>query len=130
MPVLYVAIGRKLGYPLNLVATKGHLFCRWQGNGERFNIEATAHGLSRFEDEYYRHWPLEISAEEEKANGYLLSLTPRQELAVFLSIRAMCLRDTGRLAEAADCFLRASQLDPVCQEYQSMARSLQQKLAN
>lgn len=130
MPVLYVAIGRKLGYPLKLVATKGHLFCRWDGNGERFNIEATAHGLSRFADEYYRHWPFEISPEEEKANGYLLSLTPRQELAAFLSIRAMCLRDTGRLAEAADCFLHASQLDPACQEYRSMARTLHQRLAN
>src|SRR5436190_6820345 len=40
MPVLYVAIGRDLGYPLYLVTTKGHLFVRWEGRGERFNIEA------------------------------------------------------------------------------------------
>jgi regulator of sirC expression with transglutaminase-like and TPR domain len=131
MPVLYVAIGRKLGYPLKLVATKGHLFCRWDGNRERFNIEATAHGLSRFEDDYYRHWPFEISADEERVNGYLLSLTPRQELAVFLSIRGMCFRDRGRMAEAADCFLQAAHLDPSCKEYTSMAKSLRtQKLAN
>lgn len=126
MPVLYIAIGRKLGYPLSLVATKGHLFCRWEGDVDRFNIEATAPGLSRFDDDYYRHWPFELSPKEEKANGYLLSLTPRQELAVFLSIRAMCLRDAGRLAEAAGCFLRASRIDPSCQEYVSLATRLRE----
>src|SRR5262245_61608540 len=29
MPVLYVAVGRRLGYPLKLVQTRGHLFFRW-----------------------------------------------------------------------------------------------------
>ena len=29
MPVMYVAVGRRLGYPLKLVATKGHVFVRW-----------------------------------------------------------------------------------------------------
>src|SRR5262249_8021476 len=39
LPVLYVAVGRQLGYPLKLVTTKGHLFVRWEGAGERFNVE-------------------------------------------------------------------------------------------
>jgi hypothetical protein len=30
MPVLYVALGRRLGYPVALVTTKGHLFVRWE----------------------------------------------------------------------------------------------------
>jgi hypothetical protein len=38
MPVLYVAVGRRLGYPLKLVTTKGHLFVRWEGAGERFSL--------------------------------------------------------------------------------------------
>jgi hypothetical protein len=29
MPVLYIALARRLGYPVRLVATKGHLFMRW-----------------------------------------------------------------------------------------------------
>ena len=33
-----MAVGRRLGYPLKLVTTKGHLFVRWEGAGERFNI--------------------------------------------------------------------------------------------
>jgi hypothetical protein len=55
LPVLYVAVGRELGYPLKLVTTKGHLFVRWEGSGERFNIEATGHGVNRLDDDYYRH---------------------------------------------------------------------------
>ena len=33
LPVLYVAVGRLLGYPLKLVTTKGHLFVRWEDSG-------------------------------------------------------------------------------------------------
>jgi len=128
MPVLYVAIGLHLGYPLKLVTTKGHLFVRWEGPGERFNIEATAHGLSRFDDEYYRHWPFEITPAEEKAEGYLKSLTPAEELAVFVSIRGMCLREQGRLAEAADSFAAAVRLAPNCAGYRTMLARLQSAL--
>ena len=108
LPVLQVAVGRRLGYPLKLVTTKGHLFARWEGRGERFNIEAAGSGVNRFPDDYYRHWPLEVTPAEETAEGYLKSLTPAGELAVFLSIRGMCLRETGRLPEAAAAFAAAA----------------------
>jgi hypothetical protein len=128
MPVLYVAIGCELGYPLKLVTTKGHMFVRWEGNGERFNIEATAHGLSRFDDEYYRHWPFEITPEEEAAEGYLKSLTPSEELAAFLSIRGMCLREANRIPEAIDAFANAARLAPSCRSYRTMITNLQNQL--
>ena len=105
LPVLQVAVGRRLGYPLKLVATKGHLFVRWEGAGERFNIEAAGQGVNRFTDDYYRHWPLEITPAEEVAEGYLKSLTPPEELAVFLSIRGMCLRE-ARAAGGSCCGVR------------------------
>lgn len=54
VPVLYLAVGRRLGYPLRLVTTKGHLFVRWEGEGERFNLEVTGEGLNRFPDDYHR----------------------------------------------------------------------------
>lgn len=123
MPVLYVTVGRRLGYPLKLVTTKGHLFVRWEGDKERFNIEATGHGVNRFQDDYYRHWPFEISRSEEAAEGYLKSLSPAEELAVFLSIRAMCLRQAGRLEEAAEAFGAAARLAPGCKSYKVMATS-------
>jgi hypothetical protein len=125
MPVLYLVIGRRLGYPLKLVTTKAHLFVRWEGAGERFNIEATGHGLNRFEDDYYQHWPLEVTPTEEAAQGYLKPLAPPEELAVFLSIRGMCLREAGRLPETAEAFGAASRLAPACRGYRVMLASLQ-----
>lgn len=120
MPVLYVAVGRRLGYPLTLVTTKGHLFVRWEGEGERFNLEVTGNGLNRFDDDYYRRWPFAITPAEELAEGYLKSLTPAGELAVFLSIRAMCLQEAGRWPEAAEAFASASKLAPEVQSYRTM----------
>jgi hypothetical protein len=121
MPVLYVAVGRRLGYPLKLVTTKGHLFVRWEGAEERFNLEVTGDGLNRFTDDYYRHWPFEVSDKEVKAEGYLKSLDAAGELAVFLSIRGMCLREAGRWNEAEEAFVSASRLAPGVAGYRMMA---------
>jgi hypothetical protein len=127
LPVLQVAVGRRMGYPLKLVTTKGHLFVRWEGAQERFNIEAAGNGVNRFADDYYRHWPLEVAPAEEAAEGYLKSLTPPEELAVFLSIRGMCLREAGRLPEAAEAFAAAARLAPACRGYKVMLASLQSR---
>ncbi len=124
LPVLYVAVGRRLGYPLHLVTTKGHLFVRWEGKGERFNIEAAGQGLNTFADDYYRRWPFPVTAQEEQAEGYLKNLDAAGELAVFLSIRAMCLRESGRVQEAAQAFAQASKLAPQCRTYAAMHAQL------
>ena len=129
LPVLYVAVGRQLGYPLKLVTTKGHLFVRWEGAGERFNVEATSRGSNRFDDDHYRHWPFEISPEEEQTEGYLQSLTPAGELSAFLSIRAMSLREAGRLPEAVESLAAAARLSPQCHSYQALLADLQTELA-
>jgi hypothetical protein len=101
LPVLYAAVGRRLGYPLKLVTAKNHLFVRWDGAGERLNIEATTEGMTTFEDEYYRGWPFPMSPEEEQTERYLTSLSPVEELSVFLSLRTHCLLAAGRFEEAA-----------------------------
>jgi hypothetical protein len=46
MPVLYVAIGRRLAYPLKLVKARSHRFVRWEDATERFNVEATNEGVN------------------------------------------------------------------------------------
>lgn len=111
MPVLYVAVGRRLGYPLKLVTAKGHLFARWDG-AERFNIEGTNRGLNCHEDGYYQTWPIPLSAAEAKSGHYLKSLTVDEELGLFLSTRGQCLLHNGRLGTARQAFARAAQLAP------------------
>jgi hypothetical protein len=113
MPVLYIAIGRRLGYPLKLVRAKEHSFARWdEPNGERFNIEATSLGFSPRNDEYYRTWPKPINALEIQEGYFLRSLSPREELAVFLGERGNCLLDNMRFLEAMRAYKSAAELAP------------------
>lgn len=125
MPVLYVAVGRRLGYPLKLVTAKGHLFARWDGD-ERFNIEGTNHGLNCFEDEYYRTWPYPLTAAEVKSGHYLKSLTAEEELGLFLATRGQCLFHHGRLAEAREAFAKAAELAPHWPEHTALLAQVSQ----
>ena len=100
MPVLVVAIGRRLGYPLKLVRAKAHLFARWDTEKERFNIEATGRGWNTYTDSYYRQWPHPFTKAEEQANRFLKSLSPAEVLSGFLGLRALCLKEHKRDAEA------------------------------
>ena len=113
MPVFYVAIGRRLGYPLKLVKAKGHLFARWdEGRSRSFNIECTSIGFVSHTDEEYRTWPAPFKPDEEQSESYLKSLTPVQELAVFLTIRGECLRSSGDLLKAVGAMAQAFYKEP------------------
>ena len=87
LPVLYVALGQRLGYPIRGVAVPGHTFCRWDDpvTGERLNIEAAnLGGLTDHDDEYYRHWPYEVDPRWEREHHVLKSLTMREYAAVMV----------------------------------------------
>lgn len=113
MPVMYVAIGRRLGYPMKLVQAKEHLFCRWDGGKERFNIEGSSNGNVNYDpDDYYRTWPKPISDAEMASDIFLASLTPTQELANFLHDRGTVLHANGNNIEARAAFAEAHRLEP------------------
>jgi hypothetical protein len=112
LPPFYVAVGRRLGYPLKLVSTKFHLFARWDGEGERFNIECTAQGLNCYPDEYYLRWPAETTPQEVERFGFLRSWTPREELAGLLVNRGHCWLDNGRHRQAVQAYADAQELMP------------------
>lgn len=112
MPVVCAAVGRRLGYPIRLVSAKRHLFARWDGHGERFNIEASGRGLSSYPDDYYRTGRYATTPGEERNGCLLQSQTPRQEFAGFLAQRGHCRLALGQHREAAKCFAWASALHP------------------
>ena len=125
MPVLYVAVGRRLGYPLWLVLTKGHVFARWEAGTERFNIETTSTGgTDSYPDEHYKTWPLEWTEAEKTADCYLKSLSPAEELACFLGSRGHCLLDTGRAGEAFETYAAAQRLAPSDPAYSGWMRTV------
>ncbi len=107
LPVLMVAVGRRCGYPLHLVACKGHLFCRWDDGKERFNIETACPGIDSKPDAHYKRWPHPATDEEIKSEKYLKNLTPQEELGVFCQIRAACLQENNRMDEAAQAYRHA-----------------------
>ena len=118
MPVLIVATGRRLGYPLKLVEAKTHLFARWESadGNTRMNIEST-HGLSTHPDDYYKKWPFAITEEEIASAQYLKSLEPAEELAVFMVTRACCLESNGKWSEATEAMAVAHRLAPKIARY-------------
>lgn len=114
MPVVYAAVGRRLGYPLKLVSSKGHLFVRWDDpNGERLNIEGTNEtGMATHPDEYYHAWPHPLTPDEISGGFFLKSQSPKQELAGFLSSRGHCCEDNGNLRMAVQAYSWATQVCP------------------
>jgi hypothetical protein len=135
LPVLYVAVGRRLGYPLRLVKAARHLFVRWDDpdgklwhHSDRFNVEATGPGIHFLPDEHYRTWPHAISAEDVEAGIFLRSLSPREELAEFVATRGYCLKANGRLKEAVEAFAEASRLAPHNRHFAANHKALQMHL--
>jgi regulator of sirC expression with transglutaminase-like and TPR domain len=115
LPVLYLAVGRRLGYPLRLVAAHCHWFLRWDdpATGERINMECSnAGGFGGFPDEHYLSWPTAVTPEQARMARYLVSMSPRQELAAFLQHRADCWMDAGRYGPGLQAFAYSLSLDP------------------
>lgn len=129
LPVLYAAVGRRLGYPLKLVTTKAHLFLRWEDDKERFNMEATGKGMNRYDDAHFKQWPFPVTEAEIVREHYLKSLSPAEELAVFLSLRGNCLREAGKQGEAAHCYEAASRLAPDWPAYSALLASVKNRNA-
>jgi hypothetical protein len=119
MPVLYTAVGRRLGWPIKMVHARAHLFCRWDDpegqhpyGKERFNLEATGQGANFPTDDYYRTWPEPLSDEMIDRLGYLNSISPEKEFADFLVLRGHCLEDNGWIGKACDAYRAACQFTP------------------
>ena len=129
MPVIYIAVGRRLGYPLMLVSAKAHLFARWEDGNDRFNVEvSTDKGVGSYTDEYYKAWPMKISEAELKDGLYLKSMTLAEELACFLAARGHCLLDNGRTKEAVDAYATAARYAPKEAAYRAWAQEADERL--
>jgi hypothetical protein len=132
MAALYVAVARRLGYPLYLVRSKGHFFARWDDGKERFNCEGTNRGMVepyRRTDEHYRKWMGGVSDEEMRDGYYLRNMTPNALLAEFVFMRGDTLQVNGFGTPAIECFMESYRRAPQFNEYrQRMVAAL--KLVN
>lgn len=113
MPVLFIAVGRRLGYPLKLVKAESHYFVRWDSPEERFNIEVSGlKGFNCYPDDHYRSWPFPVSPQKEAGQCLLVSLTPRREMAAFMLERGCAWDTAGSYLDATHSFVWAKVLEP------------------
>lgn len=127
LPVLCVAIGRRLGYPIHLAIAKGHVLSQWvdaDGSHVNFEISGNDGECSRFEDEHYHFWPRRLTPHEQASGRYLRPLAPVEDLACFLETRGHCLTDNGRFDEAAEAYGHARRLAPHWSQYDAHMRVL------
>jgi hypothetical protein len=114
MPVLYVAIARRLGYPVNLAGAKYHSYVRYDDrNNQHLNVEATmTQGFFTPTDDEYKNGQFPCTDEEIKEYGWLRPLTNREILGNCLLIRSICLGDAKRYDEAKEMILLAASCFP------------------
>jgi hypothetical protein len=110
MPMLYVAIGWRLGYPIKLVQVPTHVFARWDDDKERINIEATGYGASYPDSHYETEFFVSPWCKEE--GGELASMSPRQMLGTLLLARCSFWASIGADEERFRDVLRANLLYP------------------
>jgi hypothetical protein len=119
LPVLVTAIGRRLGYPMKLVHSPGHVFSRWDGMNhpnprwrETRNFEFTGVCDSRPDAHYYERpvkWTTALIELERLRSVplYLRSLTPTEELASFLVQRGHAFEANEMFEEALNIYAAA-----------------------
>jgi hypothetical protein len=140
MPVLYVAVGRLLGYPLHLVHSLGHVFARWDGMDhplpawrELRNAEFTSGFDSMTDEEYHEFplkWPKELHEMERLRQPnplYLRNLNASEEFASCLVQRAHAFEARNSFEIAMDAYRYACMLAPQNDMYVYFLRECSQK---
>ena len=107
MPVLYVAIAKRLGYPVHLATTQAHGYVRYEEGTNHFNVEATCVGFKTYPDAFYKNWPFPLSDEFIRQGRYLESLDHKMVLAHCLTERASCLTSMKKFDEAQEAWNQA-----------------------
>ncbi len=115
LSTVYLALGTRAGLPLFGVSVPGHFFVRWDGAGERRNVELTSRGAERPDAYYVERFALRPELVERGV--YLQSLRRREVLVELLNNRANCywdrgdelraMRDLDRIVRASQSFARA-----------------------
>ena len=127
MPFLYVAIGRRLGYPVTLATTASHFYVRYEeGNGKHLNVEATEHRafLTPSDDEYRNPWEMHVSEQEISDLAHLRPLSNREILGHSLVTRSAVLRSMKRYDQQSGAWAMAARYLPDTAMWKRIARDM------
>ncbi len=114
MPTLAVAVGRRLGYPVNLAGAKLHLYARYEDyNGKHFNIEPTVtEGFLTPSDEEYKTDQFAATDEQIRDYGWLRPYSNAEILSQLLDHRSVCLGMAKRYEEATEISVKSASYAP------------------
>lgn len=130
MPYLYVAIGRRLGYPVSIAGTHMHSYVYYdEGNGKHFNFEATENrGFVTPSDDEYRKplWGAPSDPEFFEKRGLLRPMSNKESMARILAGRAAVFRSHGRHDEEAQTWATAARYFPDTPVWKGIAENMQQ----
>jgi len=130
MPYLYVAIGRRLGYPVSIAGAYTHSYVYYdEGNGKHFNVEATEdRGFVTPSDDEYLHppWGAPSDPNYYKTRDMLQPLSNRESMGHLLGSRAAVFRATGQHGEEARTWEIATNYFPDTPAWREVEKSMQQ----
>lgn len=112
LPMLYVAVGQRLGYPVHFATTQAHGYVRYEEGTNHFNVEATCIGFKTYPDAFYKNWPFPLTDEYIKQAHDLESLDNKMVLGHCLAMRATCLTSMKKYDEAAKVWNEAMRYLP------------------
>jgi regulator of sirC expression with transglutaminase-like and TPR domain len=111
LPLLYIAVAQRLGYPLYPVLAPDHIFVRYViPNFTEQNIETTSGG-KYFPDQYYIE-AFAVSQRGLKSGSYMRTLTYRQFLGHMLAASAVFHGRNATTPKTIAYLEKAAQLDP------------------
>ena len=111
IPLLYIAVAQRLGYPLYPVLAPDHIFVRYVDPAfTEQNVETTSGG-KYFPDQYYIK-AFVVSQRGLKSGSYLRTLTYRQFLGQMLAVSAVFHGRNAATPKTIAYLEKAARLDP------------------
>jgi hypothetical protein len=109
MPILWLAVAQRLGYPVKGVLAPQHLFLRFENGAHPINVEATAAGVPT-DEAMIRD--LEIPAEAIRSGAFMRSLSKRELVAEQIGELGIRLFELRNLGDAEQLLLAAERIVP------------------
>lgn len=116
LPILYAALGQRVGYPVAVAQTWEHFYCVCGDGPNSFCFEAAGNGFEKLSHEHYRNFCRPVTSREEKSHGFLRRLSHRELIAQFASERSNCLEEQFRFDEALEANFLAVRVAPHIQQ--------------
>jgi len=111
MPLLYVAVGQRLGWPIYMVDVPDHAFVRYVDPAyKEQNIEATSGGGYVPNERYVKDFL--VSEKGRKSGAYLRTRTRRDMLGQLIGLNGVTSAQRGQLTKAIAAPTCAAQLSP------------------